>query len=143
MEEIQIYTDGSCYPNDGTGDGGYAFVIVEDGSEVHSQGNGESPSTNNRMEMKAIIDAISFCEQEVPHSNIVIYSDSTYCVNGYNSWMHRWAKKDWEGVANADLCKLLFETKDYNIKWVKGHSDNQWNNKADKLASYKLYNIKR
>lgn len=141
MEKIEIYTDGSCYPNDGTGRGGWSYVIVIDNSEIHSDNGGESPSTNNRMELTAIINAMEFCMEEVPHNNITIYTDNTYCKNGYNSWMYKWKRYEWKNsygeIKNRDLWEKLYELKGFELKWVKGHSGNKWNERADELANYK------
>lgn len=139
---IEIYTDGSCFPNDGTGKGGYAFIVVEDNNLVHQYSRKQTPTTNNRMELQAIIDAINFIEQEVPNEKVIIFSDSKYCVNGYNKWMYSWQRYGWRTsmggkVKNQDLWEELFELNNYNVKWVKGHSDNKWNELADQLADYK------
>jgi len=141
---IEIYTDGSCYPNDGTGNGGYSFVVVEDNELVHKYSRKESPTTSNRMEIQAIIDAIYFIEEELQGEDVVIYSDSKYCVRGYNDWIYKWNNRNWKtsmggNVQNQDLWKELYKLKGYKLKWVKGHAENQWNNLADELASYKNY----
>lgn len=140
MEKIEIYTDGSCYPNNGKGKGGWAFVVVVDGEEIHSQRGGGAPTTNNRMEITAILEAMEFCEQEIHHKNITIYTDSEYCRNGYHTWMHNWQNRDWMMVKNSDLWRKMFEYKDFTIEWVKGHSENRWNELADKMADYKINN---
>lgn len=141
---IEIYTDGSCYPNDGTGNGGYSFVVVEDNALIHEYCRKESPTTSNRMEIQAIIDAIYFIQEELQGEDVVIYSDSKYCVRGYNDWIYKWNSRSWKtsmggNVQNQDLWKELYELKGYTLKWVKGHAENQWNNLADELASYKNY----
>lgn len=141
MEKVEIYTDGSCYPNDGTGRGGWSYVVTENNQEVDCDSGGENPSTNNRMELIAIIKAMEFCIEYVPHNNIIIYTDSMYCKNGYNSWMYKWKRYGWTNsggeVKNRDLWEKMYELRGFELKWVKGHAENKWNQKADELASYK------
>lgn len=142
---IEIYTDGSAYPNDGTGNGGYAFIVVENDDLLHKYSRKESPSTNNRMELQSIIDSILFIQNELPNDTVTIYSDSKYCVNGYTSWMKNWQRRGWytssgQEVKNKDLWQELYELRGYDLKWVKAHNGNKWNEVVDGLASYKNNN---
>lgn len=135
MEKVEIYTDGGCSPNPGKGK--WAFAITED---EYKKGGSES-TTNNIMEMTAIIEAIGYAKHEFPNHQIIIYSDSQYCVNGFTSWMHSWQKKGWKKkkgeIMNLDLWKVLFEIKeDVVLKWVKGHNGNPMNEFVDSLVNF-------
>lgn len=132
MDEIEIWTDGGCWPNPGKG--AWAFAINKDEFK-----NGfEENTTNNRMEMTAIIQALVYAKHEFPMSYAVVISDSKYCVNGFNIWMVNWAKRKWSkqgGIKNIDLWKQLFELRDNaEMKWVKGHSGNDMNEFVDSLC---------
>lgn len=120
-----IYTDGSCLSNPG-GAGGWAICIIEEnGTEFILSGGGKS-TTNNRMELKAIIEALS-C---VPNNGeCVIYTDSQLCINC--------ATGKWKRKANLDLWEeynIVSHAKIISFEWVKGHSGNKYNEIVDKLA---------
>ena len=138
--EYIIYTDGGCRVNP-NGPGGYAAVIIKDNIPIYITGY-ETNTTNQRMELKAVITGLKFIERA---SNIRVYSDSAYVVNCFkDKWYINWEKNNWknskkEEVANIDLWKLLIELVKFHnsvefIK-VKGHSDNLINNKCDQLAT--------
>jgi ribonuclease HI len=140
---IEIYTDGSCLGNPGPG--GWGAVILEEKEKKKISG-GEKLTTNNRMELTATIKALEFCDtQEGNQSSlkhIKIYTDSNYVKDGITIWINNWEKNSWKtadkkNVKNVDLWKKLKElTKSRQIEWiwVKGHSDNPFNDLADKLA---------
>lgn len=119
---IKIYCDGACSGNPGPG--GWAYVIPE----LNIERNGFCPNTtNNRMEIASVIEAISFIKNE--YSNIEIITDSQYVVNTMT--------KGWKKNKNNDLWDYLDSLiKEITIKWswVKGHNSNQYNEKADQLA---------
>jgi len=125
--KIQIYTDGSCLGNPGPG--GWGAVLIHKGKEKHISGS-EPDTTNNRMEMMAIIKALEFLHQhKIQDRDIVIYSDSSLVINTFT--------KGWKRKANTDLWSELNRlTAWLNISWnwVKGHSTNKYNNLADELA---------
>ena len=139
-EKYFIYTDGSCDVNPG-GNGGYAAIIIKDKKPFIISGY-EPKTTNQRMELKAALEAIRVCDKT---SDIDLYSDSAYMCNTFNNnWIGTWLKNGWknskgEPVANRDLIEellnLIYDRKGVTIFYkVKGHSDNIFNNKCDELA---------
>lgn len=120
-----IYTDGSCLSNPG-GAGGWAICIIEENGIEFILSGGEKSTTNNRMELKAIIEALS-C---VPNNGeCVIYTDSQLCINC--------ATGKWKRKANLDLWEeynIVSQGKMISFEWVKGHSGNKYNEIVDKLA---------
>lgn len=140
---IKIYTDGACSQvgHSGKGPGGWASIIIfPDRTETELYG-GDPETTNNRMEMMSIIDALEFIKEN-QESSVEVYSDSAYIVNCFkDKWYVNWRKNGWKAqsgpVKNQDLwiqlLDLVEETNAQLIK-VKGHSDNELNNRCDKLA---------
>ena len=133
---IRVYTDGACLGNPGPG--GWAAVVIDGGEEKEFSG-GEPLTTNNRMELSAAINAL----KNIPElSDVEIYTDSTYVKNGITSWIKNWEKNGWknsqkEPVKNKELWLELLElSKKHKIQWqwVKGHSGDEFNERADKLA---------
>ena len=133
-----IYTDGACSGNPGPGGWG-AVILNQDNNQKNISGK-ENDTTNNRMELMAPIMSLKKIE---PNSEITIYTDSTYVKNGITEWIKRWKKNEWKGankkpIKNKDLwIKLdnLCKNKKIIWKWVKGHSNNKYNNLADELAT--------
>ena len=143
--KIEIYTDGACSGNPGPG--GWAAIILNDGKEKKRIFGGEKLTTNNRMELTAAIKGLEYSihlDNERPSmiKKIIIYTDSTYLKNGITVWVKSWEKNNWKtadkkNVKNIDLwkqLKALIQSKEVDWRWVKGHSDNQMNNLADRLA---------
>lgn len=137
ITDVTIYTDGACSGNPGPG--GYAAILIAGGYEKELSG-GEKSTTNNRMELMAVIKGL---EALKCRCNVSIYSDSAYVVNAFNNnWIYSWQKNNWinsakSPVANRDLWEKLLELKGkHNVTFikVKGHSDNEYNNRCDKLA---------
>lgn len=133
----EIWTDGACEPNPGAGGWGYRIEHA-DGRVVEEFG-GEKFTTNNRMEMTAILQALRTL---APCAEATVYSDSQYCVNGLTVWSIGWAKRDWrkkgEDMPNRDLWLALEEQKrrvKARFVWVRGHSGNEGNERADYLAA--------
>lgn len=130
---MKIWTDGGCYPNPGPG--GWGWVRCDGVEEF----GGEHGTTNNRMEMTAILKALD----KLPDGQIVtVYSDSQYCVKGLTTWRNGWKKKNWmkngSPMINRDLWIELEShvTRLYvTFKWVRGHNGNVMNDKADSLAT--------
>ena len=139
-----IYTDGSCQKNPGPG--GFGVVVLDDNENLIQQYSERCENTtNNREELKAILWA--FLKYGNKENQIIIYSDSAYCVNTLTNWMFSWKKNNWkkannQSPENLDLIKPFFNyLKSGNIvelKKVKGHAENKWNNMADQLATGKI-----
>lgn len=138
-----VYTDGSCLGNPGPA--GWACVIQNDNDQQIVYTGGERKSTNNRMELAAIIKSLEFLVEVADcNGEMVVYTDSEYCKNGILKWLSGWKRKGWRTanggeVKNVDLWieidKLLAKCEGYvTFKWVKGHGNNKGNNQADALA---------
>lgn len=147
MEKLIIYTDGSCRGNGkAENTGGYGFIILNNEEEVLVKvGKQEFNTTNNRMEMMAIIHGISaaLCCLKSSDFSLEIYTDSAYVHNCKSQkWYKSWESNDWknskkEPVKNQDLWKLLiffFEDSRFSFNKVKGHAGNKYNEIVDKLA---------
>ena len=136
-ELIQIYTDGACRGNPGPGGWG---ALLKFGSKEKQLYGGESLTTNNRMELRAVIEALSALKRPC---NVSVTSDSTYVLKGINEWLPNWKKRGWltsgkKPVKNEDLWKSLDSLKSvHNIDWhwVKGHSGHLENELVDQLAN--------
>ncbi|HAI82153.1 MAG TPA: ribonuclease HI [Chitinophagaceae bacterium] len=132
---ITIYTDGSSRGNPGPG--GYGIVMLYGKWEKHFS-EGYRHTTNNRMELLAVIKAIqALKKRDIP---IVLYTDSQYVVNAIEKgWLYKWIKTNFAGgKKNSDLWREYYQiSRELNIqfKWVKGHADNVYNNLCDKLAT--------
>lgn len=134
MSQLVIYTDGAARGNPGPG--GYG-AILQWGTASKEISQGYRLTTNNRMELMAVIAALQQLNRD--GVNVTVYSDSSYVVNAVEKgWLFNWAKKGFAGKKNADLwMQFLQYYKKHNIRfvWVRGHADNQWNNRCDKLAT--------
>ncbi len=137
MENVVIYTDGACSGNPGPGGWGAILMYGEHKKEISG---GEKNTTNNIMEITAVIQALRLLKFKC---NVKIYSDSAYVVNAFkNGWIYNWMKNGWrtsnkESVKNKELWIELYDfTKVHEIEFikVKGHSDNEFNNRCDELA---------
>lgn len=139
VEPINIFTDGSCLVNPG-GPGGYAAIILRPGEEPVEISGGDPSTTNNRMEMVAIIEGLKAAGQ---HRKIIVHSDSKYVINGFKAgcvkgWKRRgWKKAGGGQVKNVDLWMELDNLcSKVNVAWiwVKGHNGHEFNELADNLA---------
>ena len=133
---LKIWTDGSCLGNPGPG--GWAFVAT-DGKNIAHRSGGEASTTNNRMELMAVIRAITAAHR---HSEVEIHTDSQYVKNGMQTWIKNWRKNNWrtadkKPVKNQDLWQKLDELAN-NTKihwvWVRGHNGEEFNEMCDELA---------
>jgi ribonuclease HI len=138
VKEITIYTDGACFGNPGPG--GWGAVLIY-GTRIKEISGGEENTTNQRMELTAVVEALRALK--VKGWDVVVYSDSAYIVNAFGQdWIGRWQKNGWknskkEDVANQDLWKTLLALMSKNrvrLKKVKGHSGDKWNERCDELA---------
>ena len=139
MSEAQlvIYTDGACRGNPGPG--GWGALLVYNGSEKELFG-GEAQTTNNRMELKAAIEALKALKRPC---SLTLYTDSKYVQNGIQQWIRGWKAKGWKTAAkkpvkNVDLWKELDEQvgkHDISWQWIKGHAGVEGNERADQLAN--------
>ena len=131
MKKIAIFTDGSSLGNPGPG--GWCAILRYKNYEKIIKG-GETYTTNNRMELKAVIEALKILKEPC---EIELFSDSTYVLKGINEWLKNWIKKDFKNVKNEDLWKEFIEvSKNHkiNIHWVKGHSGHIENEKCDTIS---------
>jgi len=134
---INIYTDGACKGNPGPG--GWGAILEYDGKEKELFG-GEPATTNNRMELTAVIEALAALRRPC---TVVLHTDSQYVQKGITEWIGGWKARGWktaakEPVKNADLWKKLDEVvRTHRIRWVwvKGHSGHDGNERADALAN--------
>lgn len=137
MEKVVIYTDGACSGNPGPG--GWGSILMYKGNQKEISG-GNKETTNNIMELTAVIEALKVlkfpCEVD-------LYSDSAYVINAFKQgWIYNWIKNNWktsgkEPVKNKELWQELYNlTKKHKVNFikVKGHSDNEFNNRCDEMA---------
>ena len=136
-EKVIIYTDGACSGNPGPG--GWGAILMYKGAKKEISG-GMKETTNNIMEVTAVIEALKCLKVE---SDVQVYSDSAYTVNAFNQgWIYNWIKNGWktsgkEPVKNKELWQELYAlTKKHKVEFikVKGHADNEFNNRCDEMA---------
>ena len=134
---VEVYTDGACKRNPGPG--GWGVLLVAEGRERELHG-GEPATTNNRMELTAVIRAL----EALPHgSRVRLYTDSQYVQKGMKEWIHDWKRRGWrtadkKPVKNADLWQHLDElARNHQVAWhwVRGHNGHPGNERADALAN--------
>jgi ribonuclease HI len=144
MKHIEIYTDGACSGNPGPG--GWAAILIYNKKEKEISGSIKE-TTNNRMELFAPIMALKQLKETC---KVTIYTDSAYLHNAFKEgWIESWQQNNWKSstkkeVANVDLWKLLLSAMNghtVNFVKVKGHSDNVYNNRCDKLAVQEIKKI--
>lgn len=131
-QTITLYVDGACRGNPGLGGWG-AYVITEQGE--HKLFGGEPDTTNNRMELTAAIEGVSFCPTD---AHLIIWTDSNYVKQGITEWIHGWKKKNWKDVKNPDLWQKLDAVcagRNIEWHWIKGHAGHAGNEMADELAN--------
>ncbi len=140
--KVTIYTDGACSGNPGNGGYGTILVHVDSLGQKHEKelSEGFSNVTNNQMELMAVIVGLEALKKEC---DVVIYSDSKYVVDAFNSnWIDGWIRKGWKTankspVKNVELWQRLLKAKEkHNVEfiWVKGHAGHEYNERCDKLA---------
>ena len=134
---VVIYTDGACKGNPGPGGWG---ALLQYGDQEKELFGGERLTTNNRMELQAVIEALSALKRP---SEVTLYTDSVYVRSGIMQWIHNWKRNGWKTsdrkpVKNADLWQILDKAREsHRVEWhwVKGHADNPGNQRADALAN--------
>jgi ribonuclease HI len=137
LPEVVIYTDGACDPNPGPG--GWAAVILRTGHHPQELVGSESHTTNNRMELRAAIEALAALQ--CPH-RVHLYTDSEYLRRGITEWLPNWERRGWKTsrrtpVKNQDLWRQLVQLMRHHQvhwHWVRGYADNRWNKYVDHLA---------
>lgn len=145
MKRVTIYTDGACSGNPGPG--GWGAVLIYNGHNKEISGKVEETTTNNRMELLAVIEALKALKEPC---QVEIHSDSAYLINAFQQkWIEKWQKNGWlnskkEQVENIDLWKALLELAAvHQVEWikVKGHEGNPMNERCDRLARNEIDEI--
>lgn len=137
MKKVEIFTDGACKGNPGPGGWG---AILRLGHHERELSGSEARTTNNRMEISAVIRALQALKEPC---HVLLHTDSRYVIDGITKWIYGWQKNGWRTAArkpvlNAELWQeLLVATRPHRIEWiwVKGHDGHPENERADKLAS--------
>ncbi len=137
MNQVDIYTDGACKGNPGPG--GWGVLLMSRDSEKELFG-GELNTTNNRMELTAVIEALASLKRTC---DVIVHTDSQYVRMGITEWIHNWKKRGWrtadkKEVKNADLwmrLDALRQLHHVDWRWVKGHAGDPGNERADMLAN--------
>lgn len=144
MDEVTIYTDGACSGNPGPGGWGAILMYKDTKKEISG---GKKDTTNNVMELTAVIESLKLLKYPC---QVNLYSDSAYVVNAFlQKWINNWQKNNWKtsdknDVKNKELWQELLElTNMHQVKFikVKGHSDNEFNNRCDELARKAIKNL--
>ncbi len=138
MSNVEIYTDGACSGNPGPG--GWGVLILHNLKEKILSGANKN-TTNNVMELTAVLIALKYIKNNIKQK-VIIYTDSSYVVNGYNIWMTNWSQRGWKKsdgkqILNLELWQQIFQFRHYQhvqIIWIKGHNNNIYNEKVDQIA---------
>lgn len=142
-KKLEIYTDGSSLGNPGPG--GFGFVVVLNNKIIYEDGGGSIDTTNNKMELGAVILALGYISKLDDKTEVDFYVDSSYVLGGINSWIINWKKNGWKTankkpVLNKDLWLQLDDLLSKNnktISWykIKGHSNHIYNDYVDNIAT--------
>ncbi|MCC6154989.1 MAG: ribonuclease HI [Candidatus Hydrogenedentes bacterium] len=144
QQKVEIYTDGGCQPNPGTG--GWAAILLYGGKEKELSG-AEPNTTNNRMELTAAVRALEALKRPC---HVILHTDSEYLKNGVSTWIHAWKKNGWKrkegALKNIDLWQRLDDlTSKHKIewRWVRGHAGHDLNERCDVLAGQAIAALKQ
>jgi len=145
MTKVEIFTDGACKGNPGAG--GWGALLTVEGHEKEIFG-GELNTTNNRMELRAVIEALSALTRPC---HVVLHTDSQYVQKGISEWIHGWKARGWktaskEPVKNEDLWRALDAAQQKHQvewRWVRGHAGHPGNERADVLANRGVASVRR
>ncbi|WP_353193414.1 ribonuclease HI [Pandoraea pnomenusa] len=145
LPQVEIYTDGACKGNPGPGGWGALLLAGKHRKEMFG---GEPNTTNNRMELLAVIRALEALNKPC---HVVLHTDSQYVQKGISEWIHGWKARGWktaakEPVKNADLWQELdaiSQKHDIDWRWVKGHAGHDGNEAADQLANRGVESLRR
>jgi ribonuclease HI len=143
--KVEIYTDGACKGNPGPG--GWGALLIAAGQQKELYG-GEPNTTNNRMELRAVIEALSALNRPC---DVTVHTDSQYVQKGISEWIHGWKARGWktaakEPVKNVDLWQALDAAQARHViqwRWVKGHAGHDGNERADALANRGVETVSR
>ena len=135
---VELFTDGACSGNPGPGGWAYILRHLETGEEFEASG-GERQTTNNRMELLAVINGLRRLEEPC---RVDLYADSIYVINGLRTWMEQWKARGWRRGSRAPVKNLplwqaldaLRQMHEINATWVQGHGDHPENDRCDRLA---------
>lgn len=148
MNKITIYCDGACRGNNLPIEqriGAYAYKLIYN-NHVKFGGSAEKATTNNIMEMKALLYALKALKPSAKDMEIEVFTDSNYVVSGLNSWWNGWVRKGFSGVKNLELwqeLKGLFDSFPHiKINWVKGHAGNSGNEDVDTYCNKLMNEVK-
>ena len=144
-EQVVIYTDGACRGNPGPGGWGAILTYKDKTKEIYG---GEQQTTNNRMELMAAIQAL---ESLTKPCSVLVICDSSYVLKGITEWIVNWKKRNWktankQPVKNEDLWRRLdaaINNHKIEWQWIKGHSGNKGNDRADELANLGIDSLNR
>jgi ribonuclease HI len=145
---INIYTDGGCSGNPGPG--AWAYIIEGDGRIICEKWGVERDTTNNRMELNAVIAALEALSALNPHGErVIIHTDSQYVQKGISEWIYLWKKNGWRNsskkpVKNKDLwqhLELLDEEFSPSWRWVRGHAGHYMNERCDRMTQYAIESL--
>ncbi len=145
MDKIEIYTDGACKGNPGPG--GWGALLIA-GEHVKEMFGGEPHTTNNRMELRAVIEALLVLKRPC---DVILHTDSQYVQKGISEWIHGWKARGWKTAAkapvkNADLWQALDAAQAQHKvqwRWVRGHAGHDGNERADALANLGVASVSK
>ncbi len=147
MNTVIVYTDGACSGNPGPG--GFAAIVIAQGKE-HIIKGGDKNTTNNRMEMIALIEALQYVQSNHKDERIEIHVDSQYVLKGATEWLPGWKRKNWKATSGPVKNRELWEQIDSLMQgltlkwiWVKGHDGEKYNEMADEIAVSEVENHRK